>query len=306
MMTLLIQKPGIFTSIQTLGRTGKRRFGVNPGGAMDHGAVRLINTLLGNEHDTPVLELHFPAAEILFEGDVAFALGGADFTAEVNGVAVSNWRCVHARNGDVLRFTGVVKGTRAYLACGGGIVYERALGEKTKRIESDLRIEIIKTHSSRPYHNAQIASSLVPHYSRFPTVRVIDGPEFESLTAISEASLFREQFTIGKDSDRMGFRLEGERLYRIDECEMVSAGVTFGTIQLLPIGQMIVLMADHQTSGGYPRIAQVIGHDLPLLAQLRPGDKVAFHRVDIAAAERIALQFEYDIALLRAAVSLRS
>ncbi len=305
-MAILVRKPGMFTTVQDLGRTGFQRFGVNPGGAMDRTAVRLINTLLGNAEDAAVLEMHFPAAEILFENDVTFALGGADFAAELNGTSVSNWQCIRARSGDTLRFTGVKKGTRAYMACGGGLVREKALGELTKRFEGETRIEIKETHSARTHVDATIAYSLVPHYSRFPTVRVIDGPESDSLTAKSEAAFFREQFLVTQDSNRMGFRLEGEPLYRMNEGEMVSAGVAFGTIQLLTNGQMIVLMADHQTSGGYPRIAQVISHDLPLLAQLGPGDKVAFHQVEIAEAERIALRFERDLALLRTAVSLRS
>lgn len=296
----------MFTSVQDLGRTGYRSFGVNPGGAMDSTAVRLINTLLGNAADSSALEMHFPAAEVLFECDTTFALGGADFAAELNGAGLERWRSIQAQGGDVLRFTSVVTGTRTYLAIAGGIAYEKQLGEATKRLKSKARLGIGVKASSGNYVGAQIASSMMPHYSRFPTVRVIDGPEFESLTGVSEASLFREQFTVSNDSDRMGFRLEGRPLYRMDEFELVSTGVTFGTIQLLPNGQMIVLMADHQTSGGYPRIAQVIGHDLPLLAQLGPGDKVAFHRIEIAEAERIAIQFERDLALLRAAVSLRS
>lgn len=305
-MAILVRKPGIFTTVQDLGHPGFRRFGVNPGGAMDRTAVQLINTLLGNSEDAAVLEMHFPAAEILFESEVTFALGGANFAAELNGTSVSNWRCIRARSGDTLRFTGIVKGTRTYLGCGGGFVNKKTLGEATKRLEGETRLGLNMSDASRTYVAEKIANSILPRYSRFPTVRVIEGPESDSLTAKSEAALFHEQFTATKDSDRMGYRLEGEPLYRMNEGEMVSAGVTFGTVQLLPSGQMIVLMADHQTSGGYPRIAQVISQDLPLLAQLGPGDKVAFHRVEITEAERIALRFESDLALLRTAVSLRS
>lgn len=273
---------------------------------MDRTALRLINILLGNAEEANVLEMHFPAGEIRFEKDTTFALGGADFAAELNGTPISNWYRVQARSGDILQFTGVVRGTRTYLACGGGIECERTLGEATKRFKGGVRLDVKNISSPRGSVGAEIASSMVPHYLRFPTVRVVAGPEFESLTGVSEASFFREQFTVCNDSDRMGFRLDGRPLYRMDEFELVSAGVTFGTIQVLPNGQMIVLMADHQTSGGYPRIAQVIAHDLPLLAQLGPGDKVAFHRIEIAEAERIAIQFERDLALLQAAVSLRS
>ena len=120
-MSLIIRKPGILTTVQDLGRFGGRRFGVNPSGVMDVAATRIINVLLGNEESAPVLEMHFPAAEIEFADDTAFATGGADFGAEVNGASVANWRVTQASKGDVLRFTKRLRGNRAYLAVAGGV-----------------------------------------------------------------------------------------------------------------------------------------------------------------------------------------
>ncbi|MEO7672441.1 MAG: hypothetical protein ABIU09_00005, partial [Pyrinomonadaceae bacterium] len=143
------------------------------------------------------------------------------------------------------------------------------------------------------------ANSMLPIYSSFPTVRILAGAEFGLLSDADKLSLTDENFLITKDSNRMGFRLRGPVFVPGQTAEMVSAAVSFGTIQLLPDGQLIVLMADHQTSGGYPRIANVISVDLPLIAQLGANDKVAFTMVDIDEAERVAIQFERNVDMLR-------
>jgi antagonist of KipI len=116
---------------------------------------------------------------------------------------------------------------------------------------------------------------------------------------LSEENFLQETFTISAKSDRMGFRLDGEPLYLLNQQEMLSSAVNFGTIQLLPDGQMIILMADHQTTGGYPRIAHVVEPDLPLLAQLGSNDKVGFHLVSVPEAENLHLAFERDLSFFR-------
>lgn len=306
-MTILIRKPGIFTTVQNLGCTGYRSLGVNPGGAMDRTAVRLINSLLGNDENAAVLEMHFPAAEIVFESAATFALGGANFGAELDGRVVKNWRCIIADPGSVLTFRERVKGNRAYLVIAGGIKFERPLGSSSVRLDTPTRIEINKTEPRTMIgEHTRVSSSLIPIYSRFPTVRVIDGPEAHLLTDESSEHFFNEQFTVLPASNRMGFRLQGEPLSLSEPFEMVSSAVSFGTIQLLPDGQLIVLMADHQTTGGYPRIANVASVDLPLLAQLGAGDKIAFHKITIDEAERLTMQFERDLALMKLGIRLKT
>jgi antagonist of KipI len=133
-------------------------------------------------------------------------------------------------------------------------------------------------------------------------VRIIASAEFDNLTALSEQTLLTKSFVVSTDSNRMGYRLQGESLYLLDEISLVSSAVNFGTIQLLPDGQLIILMADHQTTGGYPRIANVFSLDLPLLAQLNPNDKVAFHLISQTEAERLILQHEKDLSFLKLGV----
>lgn len=280
---------------------------------MDTAAAQIVNTLLGNDENEAVLEMHFPAPEILAEKDCSLAIGGSDFAAELNGVPVRNWSSFLARKGDILRFTKPSTGTRTYLTAAGGFDIEQWLGSRStnvvagvggvngRKLEASDRIEL-RMPAFRKEHT--IGPSIIPKYSRFPTVRVIPCGEFQLLTALSERLFVNEGFTVMKDSNRMGYRLAGPKLHLLHKKEMVSAAVTFGTIQLLPDGQLIILMADHQTSGGYPRIANVISADLPLLAQLGPNDGVSFHVVTVKEAARAAEHFERDLCRLRTGIRL--
>lgn len=314
-MSILIHKPGILTTVQDLGRHGYRRFGINQNGAMDNIAVRLINTLLGNQENESILEMHFPAAEILFEENAVCALGGADFSAKSSGRPVENWRAFSAPQGSVLKFDQKLSGNRVYLAIQGGFRIEHWLksastnlkarigGLEGRKIRAGDRIFFNRPAAKRePRTDRKISNSLIPFYSKFPTVRVIAGAEFEDLTAVSRENFLKENFLISQNSDRMGFRLTGEPLYLRQNKELVSAAVNFGTIQLLPDGQLIALMADHQTAGGYPRLANIISTDLPLIGQLGANDKVAFHLTSAAEAENRLIDFERNLKLLKTAV----
>jgi len=318
-MSILIQKSGLLSTIQDLGRTHFRRFGINPNGAMDKTAVRLINILLDNDETEAVLEMHFPAPKILFEETAVIALGGADFGAKLDDESIENWRPYFIEKNQTLIFTRKTFGNRAYLSIKGGFKIEKWLEsastnltaeiggfegrslQKNDRLSfnSELKLRNSKYEIQNTKFLYKISKSLTPRYSSFPTVQVIVGAEYEQMTALSEKNFLKQNFTISNDSNRMGFRLNGEPLHLFDKMELVSSAVDFGTIQLLPDGQMIILMADHQTSGGYPRIAHVVSTDLPILAQLGANDKVGFEIVSLADAESILLQNEIDLNYLR-------
>jgi antagonist of KipI len=311
-MSVLISKEGFLTTLQDLGRLGFRRFGINPNGAMDKSAVRLINILLGNDENEAVLEMHFPAPEIVFEKEAIFALGGAEFGAKLDNENIENWRIYSAERGSVLKFTQKTFGNRAYLSVKNGFSAEKWLNSASTNLKAQIggfhgrvlkkgdRIFFNSNLSIRNFKaDYRISRSLIPFYSKFPTVRIIENAEFDLLTALSQEVFLKEAFVILSDSDRMGFRLSGKPLFLLHEKELVSSAVNFGTIQLLPEGQLIVLMADHQTSGGYPRLATVIPTDIPLLAQLGTNDKVAFHLVSLETAEDLLWEYEKDLNLLR-------
>ena len=286
---------------------------------MDAAAARLINALLGNNTGDTVLEMHFPAPQIVFEAGTIAATGGADFAPMLDDQPVENWRPFYAQKGSVLKFTGKTSGNRAYLAVKGGIKADEWLGSastnlaakigglKGRKLESGDRIKL-KQRFRRPagVSAKRIASSLIPLYRPFPTVRIIPGSEFEFLSEKGRELLLDQDFKISHNSNRMGFRLLGEPVTLSKPKEFISSAVSFGTIQILPDGQLIVLMADHQTAGGYPRIAHVIGRDLPLLAQLGANDKVAFHLVEMEDAEKLTLEFERELNFLQIACKLQA
>lgn len=315
-MSLEILKSGILTTVQDLGRTNFRRFGINPNGVMDTAAARLINVLLGNAENEAVLEMHFPADEILFRENAFFALGGADFSARLLDEPVENWRPVFAPKNSVLRFIDKKLGSRAYLAVRGGFEIERWLGSAAANLKTRLggytgrslkkgdRLQFRRPSTAGQQRtDVRISFSLIPFYSHFPTVRFVEGAEFGLLTGAGRKIFLGQDLVVAHDSDRMGFRLAGKSFHLAGKKEIVSSAVHFGTIQLLPEGRLIVLMADHQTSGGYPRLGHVVSADLPLLGQLEEGDKVAFHPISIIEAENLRSEFEKNLNFLKIAVN---
>jgi antagonist of KipI len=311
-MSIVFQKAGILTTLQDLGRYGYRRFGINPNGVMDQTAARLINILLGNDENEAVLEMHFAAPELLFESNAIIAIGGASFCPTLNDEPLQNWRPYFAEKGRQLTFESRSSGSRAYLAIHGGFAAKTWLGSASTNLTAEIggnegrkfqtgdRLAFTKTINRQlTIAPKAVSTTLLPSYSRFPTVRIIAGAEFELLNENNRRSLLEQDFTISSNSNRMGYRLHGEPIMSTKPHELVSAAVSFGTIQLLPDGQLIMLMADHQTSGGYPRVGHVISRDLPLVAQLGANDKVAFHMISQDDAEQPAVEFEKELNFFR-------
>lgn len=314
-MSVHFLSKGILTSVQDLGRVGFGRFGINPNGVMDQTAARLINILLGNDETDAVLEMHFPAPVLEFEEPAIIALGGADFAAHLNGKQVENWRFVFVEKGDVLEFRGRNFGARLYLSVRGGFEISEWLCSRSTNLtakiggfngralqKNDRLFFKQPTTNNEQRTSRRISRSLIPFYSRFPTVRVLAGAEWENLSQESQEKFLSNSFSISRESNRMGFRLAGENLNLMENIELLSSAVNFGTIQLLPDGQLIILMADHQTTGGYPRIANAATIDLPLLAQLNPGDTVNFYLISIAEAENLLVQQQIELNYLRTAI----
>jgi antagonist of KipI len=311
-MSIMIKKPGILTTVQDLGRVGYRRYGINPGGAMDVAAARLANVVVGNDENEAVTEMHFPAPEIVFEANAIAAICGADLSPVLDGKPIENWRPLFVNKGSTLNFNGRMSGNRAYLAVRGGFKIKEWLGSSStnltaaaggvngRKLAVSDRIGFkAKAKRQTDKLGGAISMTLRPHYRPFPTVRIVAGAEYEHLTKKGHELLVDHDFTVSANSNRMGFRLIGEPITFAKPREFISSAVSFGTIQTLPDGQLIVLMADHQTAGGYPRVAHIISRDLPLVAQLGANDKVAFHLIDLAGAEQLKVEYEHELNLLR-------
>lgn len=317
-MSLRFLNDSILTTVQDLGRNGFRSLGINPNGVMDRKAARLINVLLGNTETEAVLEIHFPAPKILFERDIVIALGGADFAAQTDNRKVQNWRPVFIKKDEVLSFPYKVFGNRIYLAVRGGFEINEWLesrstnlkarigGYKGRKIVKDDAISFaLKSNFKNVEFDYFISADVIPKYSGSPILRFIKGIEWEKLDKKSQNKFLSQEFSLSSNSDRMGFYLKGNALHLAKKVELVSSAVNFGTIQLLPSGQMILLMADHQTTGGYPRIAHICADDLPIAAQLGANDSLSFEMITVEEAENLSLSFEKNLNLLKTAVKFR-
>lgn len=307
-MEVVVQRAGLFTTVQDLGRRGYRNAGVPVSGAMDPFALRVANLLVGNEEDAAGLEATAGGLELLFPERCVVAIGGAEFPE------VPSWRPLAIPAGGALKLGRPRRGYRAYVAVRGGIGTEPVLGSRStysrarmggfegRPLREGDRIPIVAAGGAAGGPPAIAASwEVIPAYSHEAAVRVVPGAQADWFSPEWGA----EPFEVTPKSDRMGLRLKGPAQSPKVPKELLSAGVAPGTIQIPPDGQPIVLGADAQTIGGYPQIAHVISVDMPLIAQLGPGDKVRFRTVTLAEAQWLSLKREQEIALLRAGATAR-
>ena len=321
-----VRQPGIQTTVQDLGRPHWQEAGVPVGGAMDAQAHRIANLLVGNDADAAALECMLGGVALQFSTAALVALAGRDITASLDGTPIVPWRAFRAAEGAVLALH---TGCRTTIAVAGGIDVPVILdgrgtslragfgGWQGRAIRRDDELPLgqpspiadrIDDHlacASLTVARWGAGPDLLPAYNDAPTVRIIEGPQLTELDDASRALFLGDSFRIAPDSDRMGFRLTGHTLRLTTSREMLSSGVTAGTIQLPPGGAPIVLMADRQTTGGYPRLGDVIAADLPLMAQLRPGDSVRFALTQLGVAHDHYRRIEHDLARATRALQLR-
>lgn len=293
---LRVDHASAFTAIQDLGRPGRRAAGVPLGGAMDRFALAAGNLLVGNPVGAAGLECALSGPALTALGQCLVAVTGADFQPTLNGAPMPTWTAVYMAAGDRLAFAGRRWGARTYIAVSGGIYGDRWLGSASTYplagrggIHGRALQPADVLHAAGPQPRPLVAcrvlpAPLRPTYTAEPALATIGGPHVGRIKAAGRRALFGERWTVSRDADRMGYRLEGPGL--IDAgAELVSFGLTVGCLQLPSSGQPILLMADGQTAGGYPVIAGVARCDVPLAAQLLPGDHLRFREVTVEAAQ---------------------
>ena len=296
---------GPLLTVQDAGRPDARRYGVPPGGAMDTFALVAANRLVGNLPGAAVLEATAGGVVLHFSRATLVALTGANLGATLDGRPLAAWTAVRAAAGARLHLPGRRErwGARAYLAVAGGIAVPPILGSRSTSLSGGfggLDGRCLRAGDLLPLGTPTYAATLAfgqhwpaqgrPPYQPCPILRLIPGPHLAWFAPERIAALAATTLRVGTTSNRMGYRLDGLALPYRRPCSLPSLGVIPGVIQVPPDGAPILLMADAQTTGGYPVVGVVIGADLPLAAQLLPGDELrfTFTTLDEALAARHA------------------
>jgi antagonist of KipI len=301
-VSLEVLKPGLCTTFQDAGRSGYQHIGVPVNGPMDALAHQLANLLVGNPLGSGVLEITLQGPTLCFHAASLMVITGADLGAQLNGEPLPVNQAVRVVPGTLLSFGQRKAGARAYLAVAGGFILEPVLGSLStyrrgayagvlgRALVAGDRLGVASSFRNVPRVVLPAGLQRAIEQEADTPIRIIPGPEWAAFTEDAHHHLLSSPYRIGNDSERMGYRLQGEDLTFEQPLELLSEAVSFGTVQVPPNGQPIVLMADRQTTGGYPRIAAVIGVDLPLLAQRLPGDLVRFELTSLAQAQRLAVK----------------
>lgn len=289
--------PGMLTTVQDLGRYGYQQSGMTGSGVMDQQAYRKANYLVGNPETAAVLELTVYGGSYRFTQDTTLALTGADMGAEIEEQPVEMNRAVAVKQGDVLNLGMAVKGCRTYLAVSGGFLVPLVMGSYATNIRCEMggfhgrklkRGDVLEIGQSNvSFSEIKNRKVSIPEYSDEVEVRVIPGPQEEMFTQKGLHTFYSGCYQVQEDSDRMGYRLDGSRIESKNGTDIVSDGITFGSIQVTASGKPIILMADHQTTGGYAKIGTVCRMDLSKVAQCKPGDRIYFKKIDVEKAQKL-------------------
>ena len=320
-MKATANRAGFLTTVQDVGRAGVREFGISPGGALDPHAMRVANLLVGNDESAAGLEITFGGLRLRFADDRIVAWCGGNFDARTGSTMLPAGHPALVRSGEDLSIETPAIGCRAWVAISGGIDVPIVLGSRSSDLKAGfggingrpIRDGEEVPLGKNPKRSENLAEKLSvnriaawkpshgwsnPAQSK-PLLRFVRGAD-ESYCVPGAIETFGTQsFFVSPDSDRMGVRLDGPRLERNGEADLVSEAVTPGTIQVPPSGKPILLLNDCQTIGGYPKLAHVISVDLSIAAQLRPGDIVRFGEVSLADAHYALLERERDLEQFR-------
>jgi antagonist of KipI len=325
-MQVNIIKPGLLTTLQDQGRSGYRALGIPVAGVMDSFASQIANILVGNSRRLPVLELTYAGLELVTATDVLIACCGGGSKLMVNGNELPYWKSLFIPAGIELRFKSLEHGCRTYISIAGGWFAQQMFNSNSTYLpiqiggfhgrslqagdqlyaERELTVCSLSIYSQLESKTINFpgwgvfAASFVNYGSA--EIRVLMNHESDWFDEGSLEAFFKETYTLSLQADRMGYHLDGKPLKQQFEKQLLSIAVSMGTLQVTTGGSMILLMADCQTTGGYPRIAKVAAVDLPVCAQLKPGDRIRFKKITVEEAESEYLKLEEKISAVERTV----
>lgn len=295
-MGIKIIKAGLLTTIQDMGRFGYQETGMSVSGVMDTRSASLANILVGNDENEGVLEVTMMGPTLQFTADNIIAVTGGDLSAALDGASLTTYKAILVRAGQTLSFAAPKSGARAYVAFAGGLDVPVVMGSKSTNLKSKIggfngrkleagdEIPFAAPKTSLP--NLIMRKLPVPDFSaKSHEIRVVLGPQDDCFPQSSIDTFFNNEYTISNEYDRMGCRMQGPVIKHKVGGDIITDGISFGAVQVPSHGNPIVMMADHQTTGGYTKIGNVISVDLPILAQCMPGHKIHFKWISIEAAQ---------------------
>lgn len=308
--------PGLHTTVQDLGRYGYQDLGVPVSGALDGVALRLANALVGNLEGTAALEMLYqgPSFEVAADS-VRVALAGAEAELEILGSGrrtVPAWRSLRLTRGQAFQIHAPPEAACCYLALEGGIAIAPWLGSHSTFVRGGLggflgrtlrQGDLLPLERAAVEERSELQLREPPAAGAEEIVRVVLGPQRAHFTAEAIETFLSAAFTVSKSADRMGMRLDGPALGHRDGYNIVSDGIATGAVQVPGSGQPIILLADHQTTGGYPKLATVISADLPLVGRRRVDARIRFAAVTVPEAERLRREQEASLRALAAALA---
>jgi len=307
MNKMIVQAPGMFTTVQDLGREGFGPLGVSASGAADRVALRIGNRLVGNSETAAGLEMTLVGGTFQFLGGAVIALTGSDFGAKLDGTAIALWTSIEVRQGQTLQLGATMDGARCYLCVQGGFQVPPFLGSASTHVLSGLggwEGRALRKGDALPIGDAggrfrkrQVAREALDRLRSAKVLRVTDGPQSDWFTEEARGQFFDTAYSVAEESNRVGIRLRGSvPVARLSSEEMITEGVPLGAVQVPPSGQPIIVFVEQQTTGGYPKIANVIAADIHSVGQLRPRDEIRFERVSMERA-RALLQEQEELLL---------
>ena len=318
---MIVLRAGFLSSVQDLGRTGLRQFGVSTSGALDSFALRVANLLVGNNEGVAGLEITLGRLQLRFEDERSVAWCGGEFEVQVGSRPLPAGRVAYVQAGDELKFGRAQIGCRCWVAISGGIDVPIVLNSRSTELRAnfgglegralrDGDVVKLARQPGAPPLAAGISSWGGPHdwvspAKRYPALRFIRGVDWHRFDDVTSQQFTIHEFRVSPDSDRMGVRFDGPELKRAKETDLISEAVAPGTVQVPPGGKPILLLGDCQTIGGYPKIAHVITVDLGIAAQLRAGDNVRFIEVSLHDAHRLLMKRQRDLDRFRIGLKLQ-
>jgi antagonist of KipI len=305
MSLIEVRSPGLLTTVQDLGREGFGPIGVSASGAADPVALRIGNRLVGNAEGAAALEMTLIGGAFLFPERSVVALAGSDFAATLDGKCVAMWTSVEIGADQTLQLGPTRSGARCYLCVRGGVDVKLFLGSASTHLLSGLggfqgralrKRDFLKIGTAggtfRTFRKQTLAAKALAHLAPRKVLRVTDGPQSDWFSDDARKTFYAATYRVTEESNRMGLRLDGPPTASALGGEMISEGVSLGAVQITAGGLPIILFVEQQTTGGYPKIANVISADLPSLGQVKPRDEIRFERVDLETAHSLFVEQE--------------